>query len=150
MHGYYWKRLNKLAEFDGGQFSMETKEGLVFRGEIRDCYAPNDKNKRVLISFNWLSERRFVLDNYWKSRPKWYLIETPTGSPYLDVRFTTYYSQPDEDRIKMWGELGEICRFFKKGDHSNLVRCGDEFVPFCSLHELKFWQAIIVALSIKK
>ena len=125
---------------------METKEGLVFRGEIKECAIPSNKNRRVLISFNWLSERRLFLDEWWKPKPQWVLLEPPHSSSTLDVGFSSYYTQQDEGRIKMWGELGEVCRFFGKDDHTNLVRNGDEILHYWELHKLNFFRAIIIAL----
>ncbi len=150
MHGYYWDKeylKNRLAGFNGGQFLMETKEGLTFRGEIKECVIPSNKNRRVLISFNWLSERRLFLDEWWKPKTRWVLIEPPRGSSFLDVGFSSYYTQQDEERIKMWGAFGEVCRFFKKEDHTNLVRNWDEIIPYWKLHKLNFFRAIIIALK---
>lgn len=148
MHGYFWDRKyleRKLTEFNKGQFLMETKEGLIFRGEIKECVIPSKKNRRVLISFEWLSERRLFLDAWWKPKPRWVLLEPPRGVPFLDVGFTSYYTQQDEERIKMWGTFGEVCKFFRKDDHTNLVRNGNEIVPHWELHRLDFFRAIIIA-----
>lgn len=153
MHGYFWdkKRLEKrLGKFQNGQFLMETKEGLMFRGEIKECVIPAGKNRRVLIAFNWLCERRFILNEWWKPVPKWVRLESPIGSSHLDVIFSTYYIQYDEERLKMWGELGEVCRFFKKDDHTNLVRTGDEIVSYWELHKFNFFRAIQIAVALKK
>lgn len=142
MHGYYWSpnRLNKrLAEFVGGQFQMQrTKEGLVFQGEIESYRVENDGKKCVFLSFNWLCERRFVgFDGSGKLKPKWVKLQSHLGLPRLEVPFTTYYYQPDEERLKMWGGgWGEVCRFYKPGDWMNLVRFGadeDKFVPYYEL-----------------
>jgi hypothetical protein len=153
MHLYYWdkKRLEKtLVKFIGGQFLMETKEGLVFRGEISEYFVPDNRNKMVIITFNWLSERRLVSDANWNLVPKWYRLKPPIGHSLMNVGFTTYYSQPDEDRLKMWGEQGEVCHFFRKEDHTNLVSRGDEFVPYWQLHHLLFCRAIITLLFPKQ
>lgn len=152
MHGYFWdkKRLGKrLGKFQNGQFLMETKEGLVFRGEIKECVIPTGKNRQVLIAFNWLCEQRFVLDEWWKPVPKWTRVEPPIGSLHLDVTFSTYYIQYDEERLKMWGEFGEVCRFFKKDDYTNLVQNGHEFVPYYKTRELMF-KLVTVALLVEK
>lgn len=151
MHGYYWDRKKLegiLKEFDGGQFQMETKENLLFRGEIADSIAPSSELRRVLVSFVWLAERRSVFDENWTLRPKWFLLQQPDGlkSPYLSVEFSYYYRQTDEDRVKMRGILGEVCHFYKKEDHTNLVRQEDDLVPYGKLHRLSFFQATIVAL----
>lgn len=140
MHGYFWsrKRLKeKLSEFTGGQFLMETKleskEGFVFRGEIRDWSIPDMKKKRVLIYFNWLCEQRFGLDQFWRPVPKWVLLEPPPGSQCLDVQYKSYYLQRQKEgrkkRIKMWTPLGEVCRFYQKDDPSNLKQQEGEFLP---------------------
>ena len=150
MHGYYWDKeylKNKLVEFNGGQFLMETREGLTFRGEIKECVIQSNKNRRVLIFFNWLSERRFFLDEWWRPKPRWVMLEPPHSSSTLDVGFSSYYTQQDEDRIKMWGTFGEVCRFFKREDHTNLVRNNDTIIPYCELHKLNFFRAIIIALK---
>ncbi len=152
MHLYYWDRKkleNMLAGFTGGQFQMQTREGFLFRGEIKESFAPSDKVKRVLISFTWLTERRFFFDEFWTLRPKWSLQQIPPKSPYLDVGFSYYYNQPDEDRIKMRGELGEICHFYRQGDYTNLIRNGDEFLPYATRHHLRLWRAIVVLLHRK-
>lgn len=152
MHGYHWdrKRLEgTLNEFAGGQFQMETKEHLLFRGEIADSIAPSSEIRRVLVSFVWLAERRFIFDENWTLRPKWFLLQQPAGlkSPYLSVEFSYYYSQQDEDRVKMRGTLGEVCHFYKKEDHTNLVCNGDEIVQYWELHKLGFFQAIMIVLK---
>jgi len=154
LHRWDKGRLEKiLGKFVGreAQFLMETKEGLVFRGEISDCLVPNDRNKRVFVYFNWLTERRFVPDEGGKQKLKWFLQDSPPGgSPLLDVGFAYYYSQPDEDRLKMKGDRGEVCHFFKKEDHTNLVRCGDEFTPYYLLHQRWLWQAVLAHLFPKR
>lgn len=150
MHAYRWDRKylkDKLTEFDGGQFLMDTKEGLIFRGEIKECVIPNDKARRVLVSFSWLCERRLFLDELWKPKPRWVLIEPPHGSSFLDVEFSSYYTQQDEDRVKMWGTFGEVCRFFRKEDHTNLIRDEDRIVSYWELHKLNFFRAIIIAFK---
>lgn len=144
MHGYYWDRLRlkkKLEEFTGGQFLMETKEGLVFRGEMEKWFIPDMSQRRIFIYFSWLCERHFRLDELFRPVTKWTLLESPARSHCLNVEFTTYYFQrkrdgkdgkePREERIKMWTPLGEVCRFFKGNDPSNLKQQepGDEFLP---------------------
>lgn len=130
----------KLVDYAGGQFLMETKiedkEGMVFRGEIRFCSIPNMNQKLVLVYFNWLCERRFGTDEFLRPIPIWVLLKPPLEFQFLSVKFTSYYFQRKkegrEERIKMWTDpLGEVCRFFKKGDPSNLKQkepCG-EFSP---------------------
>ncbi len=147
MHLYYFdkKHLEEtLREFAGGQFMMKTREGLVFRGKVSACFVPSKMNKRVLVYFHWLSERRLVLDKWEMLSQKWFLVEPSIHPHFLNIGFTSYYFQPDEERVKMWGEFGEVCHFFTKGDHTNLVSCGDDFVPYCDLHKLEFWKVIIM------
>ncbi|HTE48613.1 MAG TPA: hypothetical protein VK675_01765 [Candidatus Paceibacterota bacterium] len=186
MHLWYWnaKRLEKtLKEFVGGQMMIDEKDGLKLRGQTSRFIVYNRGEKRILIFVDWLCERKFVVDKFWKPIPKWfplepptalvssnwlserkyvldqmsidspiresYLLEPPSDPFFLDVGFTTYYSQPDEDRLKMFGEFGGICHFFRKNDHTNLVRCGEEFVPYGQIHLLKL-RRIFVALLAKK
>lgn len=149
MHLYYSnaKQLEKgFNEFVGGQFQMKTKD-WVFRGEIKECVALS--NKRVKIYFNWLCERHFFFDNFEILQPKWSLLVAPPGLHHLDFELRFFYPQPDEDRIKVKGQLGEICHLFQKNDHTNLVQCGGEFVPYCNLHKLELWRAIIIVLTKK-
>lgn len=138
MHGYYWDRVRlkeKLEEFTGGQFLMETKAGLVFRGEIRDVFIPDMNRKQLFVVFEWLCEPRFGgLDKNSHPMQSWILLEPLAESQHLDVEFRFYYLQRKredrEERIKMWTVLGEVCRFFKKGDLSNLVKQkSGEFLP---------------------
>jgi len=148
MHGYYWdkKRLERtLEEFVGGQFLMETTDDLIFRGEIKSFSIPKNGDKRILISFDWLSECRPAVDASFNRIPKWFLVEQSIESP-LDVSFSSYYSQPDEGRVKMWGVRGEICHFFRKEDHTNLVRQGDEFVPYCQLRKFELRRLVVAML----
>ena len=59
MHGYYWDRQrlkNKLAAFSGGQFLIESKNGLVYRGEIKEWSIPDMEKKLVSVCFVWLCE----------------------------------------------------------------------------------------------
>ncbi|MEI8174695.1 MAG: hypothetical protein WCG28_01970 [bacterium] len=136
MHGYFWdvSRLREeMAKFAGGQFLMETKVGLVFRGEIRDWVIPDVNKKKILVYFNWLCEPRFGVDKFFTPKPKWILFNPPLGFQFLNVEFTCYYFQRKklgrEERIKMWTPQGEICRFFQKADPSNLKQQGDELLP---------------------
>jgi len=140
MHGYYYDRTRlkkKLEKFNLGQFLMETKvgdkQGLVFRGEIRFCSIPDMDEKIVMVYFNWLCEQRFGVDQFFTPIPRWVLLEPPVGFQNLIVNFSSYYFQRKkegrEERIKMWSSHGEVCRFFKRGDPSNLEKKGDEFLP---------------------
>lgn len=133
VHGYFTsrKRLKKrLIEFKNGQFLMETKPGLVFRGEIRECQIPDMGKKRVLILFNWLCERRFSVDSTFTPIPKWVRLELPLETQLqLEVDYTSYYFQKEGRRIKMWTPQKEVCRFYKQGDNENLLQAGEEFVP---------------------
>ena len=152
MHLYY--RSNErlrlaLTEFTEGQFSMVTKEGLVFRGEIQSCVIPKNSLRQIFISFAWLCERRFVFNNLWTPKPKWSLLGPPTGESMLEVGFSFYYLQPEEERIKIWSELGEVCRFYKKNDYTNLVRNGDSFVPYAILHAEKL-RLVLIDLLVHK
>lgn len=159
MHLYHvnLQRLrDRLADFSGGQFLMETKEGLVFRGEVSRCFVPEGQSKQVSVFFNWLSERRFVLDAGWSLRPKWFPLQPPNGLqiPYrLDLGYSSYYYQPDEDRVKMWGERKEVCHFFMPWDHTNLVLVEgrNEFVPYCELPKAKAkLQRLAIAILLKR
>lgn len=136
MHGYFWcreKLKRKLEAFAGGQFLMETKQGLVFRGEIAGWSIPDMNRRRIVIQFAWLCERHFGIDARWNPVTRWVLLEPPTGSPGLDVEFTTYYFQRKRDdrgeRIKMWNSSGEVCRFYTKDDPENLRQVGESFLP---------------------
>jgi hypothetical protein len=153
MHLYYRdiKRLEKvLRKFAGGQFLMEATGGLVFRGKINNCVVPTDQGRRIFIHFDWLCERRLVLEEWPKLTPKWFLLEPTVGHSYLDVGFTSYYPQPDEGRLKMWGEFGEVCRFFRRSDYTNLVKNEEQFVPYGQLHQEKLCQVMLFLLWQKK
>ncbi|OGI95442.1 hypothetical protein A2917_02675 [Candidatus Nomurabacteria bacterium RIFCSPLOWO2_01_FULL_42_17] len=138
MHGYYWSRVSlekELKKFAGGQFLMETKEGLVFRGQIQKWSIPDMGQRKVLVYFDWLCERRFGVDKDFKPISKWVLLEPPSGFQCLTIEFTSYYFQRKrkdrEERIKMWTLLGEVCRFFQKEDPSNLRQQeSGEFLPY--------------------
>ncbi len=140
MHQYFWspERLKKkLDDFSGGQFRMETKEGLVFQGEI-DSWEIPDLNKRILnIHFRRLFERRFKLNSKWSPVERWVEFEPPSGTTCLNIEYTTYYFQARKEnekgrenrkeRIKGWTRYGEIFRFYKKGDPYNLIENSDGF-----------------------
>jgi len=151
MHLYYWdpgeleKKLND--EFIGGQFQMKTID-WVFRGKVKECMAL--ASRRIKVSFSWLCERHFFFDNSWTPRPKWSLLPAPPSLHYLDVEYRYFYVQDDEDRVKVKGRLGEICHFFKPGDHTNLVQRGDEFVPYCQLYQQQLRRVVIALLSPKR
>ncbi len=154
MHSYCWNctHLEKILEgFVNGQFQMirRTKsDTLHFRGEIEKINVANQK--KIHISFNWLCEERVVHDWSLQPRLKWYLLDQSIGKRSLEVPFRAYYVQHDEDRIKMWGGgWSEVCRFFKKDDHTNLVRNGNEIIQYWELHKLSFFRAIIIALGKK-
>lgn len=149
MHGYCFdkeKLKRKLKEFKKGQFLMETKEGLVFRGEIKECVIPDERYRKISMSFNWLCERIFILDALWEPVPTWVRLEPPIGSSHLDVEFSSYYIQHDEERLKMWSTFSEKCHFFKWKDLTNLVLIGDKFTRrwFLPRHTLR--RKIIIAL----
>ena len=127
------KGLNLLI---GGQFQMKTREG-VFRGEIKECMALS--NRRIKISFNWLCVGYVFFDNSGLPKPrKWVLLKDPPGLHHVDLEWRYFYFQTDENRVKIKGQLGEICHLFRKGNHTNLVRCGDEFVAYAKIHQLEF------------
>lgn len=149
IHGYFWDgaRLQRILDgFADGQFQLvKRKEGLMFRGEIKSCEVASNGSKEVVISFNWLCEQR---NQRWFLKPQ---PPPPVSSPRLNVCFNTYYSQPDEERVKMWGGgWEEVCHFFKKGDHTNLVDGEGRFVPYCDLHKTKLWQVVVAMLLNKK
>ena|ERR1700686_3609861 len=144
MHLYY-SNLKDLEigfnEYIGGQLQTKTMDWM-FRGEIKGCMAIN--RTRIKISFNWLCERHFYFDNFGILQPKWSLLVAPPGLHHLDLELKYFYTQPDENRMKVKGKLGEICHLFPKDDHTNLVQCGDKFVPYCNLHKLEIIRAILV------
>lgn|SRR3990167_5024928 len=147
MHLYYSnaKQLEKgFNEFVGGQFQMKTKD-WVFRGQIKECMALS--NRRIKIYFDWLCERHFFFDSSGVLQPRWSLLVAPPGLHHLDVEFRYFYFQTDEDRIKVKGQLGEICHLCRSDDYTNLVQHGDEFAHYCNLHMLKLCQSILVLLK---
>ena len=141
MHLYYScrKRLKKeLIKFLGGQFLMERKDGLVFRGQIRELFIPDMDKKVLRVGFDWLCEPHFGVDQFLEPKPKWVLLQIPPEFE-LVVEYTSYYFQRKKDgkdgkgireeRIKMWTPRGEACRIFQAKDPSNLKQQGDEFLP---------------------
>lgn len=151
MHGYFWdpvRLLKELSGYDGGQIQIESTERYgdfltvkVFRGQIESCFVDIKPGKReVRISFDWLCYKDFQIEDRKKekndeierfviaSKRQWLVLPSEKG---ITVRYTTYYFQRDEDRVKMWTSLGEIIHFYKKGDHTNLiVDCNGKFTPY--------------------
>lgn len=156
----------RLAEFVGGQCKSRRREErdgdyIVRRGEILG-FKVWKNIKRVRVHFNWLCRQHTVFDKTkkpWRERLKWSPIPPLIGPPgpdrsipqlssYLDIDFTSSYYEPDEGRLKMWGGgYGEVCRFFPKEDHTNLVQVAeDEYVEQCIFRQLNLWRAIMIAL----
>ena len=147
MHGYYFNPGSlekKLASFIGGQFQVKrVKDELIFRGEIHKLSI--SKTRKMEITFGWLCEKK--VSTHYSYKTKWFLRGYPLGRPKLTIDFTCYYSQSDEDRLKVWGGGWEdVCHFFKPDDHTNLVLHEGEYLPYSELHQLNFWR-LIFALS---
>lgn len=150
-----------LESFIGGQFQIVKKieeDAVRRRGEISEIEI-NADNKEITVYFNWLCEERLVHDSKSRHTLKWFLVERPfrdlflrktSGKLFLRVPFGSYRSHPDEDRVKMWGGgFSEVCHFYKKDDHTNLVKNGDAFIPYWELHTISFFHAIQIALRKK-
>ncbi|TSC83427.1 MAG: hypothetical protein G01um101417_600 [Parcubacteria group bacterium Gr01-1014_17] len=151
-----------LSGFIGGQFEITKKidgDAVHRRGEI-DEIEINDKVKEITVYFNWLCEEKLVHDNKLRTELKWVLVERPfrdlflkksSGKFFLKVPFGSYRSHPDEDRVKMWGGgWSEVCRFYKRDDHTNLVQNGAEIISYWELHRVSFFCAINIAIAMRK
>ncbi len=111
-----------LTPFIGGQFRLVKlppkgqpsekgrKKMLELHGKIQSIKIPNKKIKHIVISFDWLCEKR---NNRWALIP-W------EGKYELPVDYIVFYSQVRKGRLKSknWG--GEFCRFYRPGDPDNL------------------------------
>lgn len=156
MHGYFWDPLELLREmrgYDGGQLQIESTEKSgnlrthkMFRGEIRKSdVVLVPKKREIIVEFNWLCYKQFdfagkktqselmlISNNHpWSRQP------TRCNGPII-IGYTTYYPQKDEERIKVWTNLGEIIHIFKPGDHTNLIPSDDDkFRPYQVVHYKK-------------
>jgi hypothetical protein len=156
MHLYRFnpvKLAEALKKFVGGQVEIKTNVkccGSILRGEIQSYTVVGQVgNSRVLLTLNWLCELRMRFDHQhqWVPRPIWEPIKT-IGTPFLDIPFTAFYEQPDEERLKMWGEgWGEVCKFFKAEDWTNLVKVGEEYKSYFSIHEKRLKLYLLIAAS---
>ncbi len=133
MHLYLWKveRLrDKLNNYIGGQFQIETSDG-IYRGEVASCeVTKNVKERRLTVEFKWWCIRRIKNNDIhtntrivvWEEIPM--NIELARRS--IDIRFKWYYFQRDrkdrKERIKLRTDFREACRFYKPDDPTNLVR----------------------------
>src|SRR3989344_8294519 len=82
-------QLNRFAV--GGQFQMITKEAM-YRGEIEKCLVLAER--RVVIHFKWLCERRFCPGSFWRRRTlqsQWSLLTRPLYFHNLDVEYRWFY-----------------------------------------------------------
>lgn len=141
MHAYRWSTaglLQKLKEFQNGQFRIEGPNGGIFQGEFASCEISDPKKKILRVHFNWLAAQRFTIGDGWKMQEYWGKLDLP-ASPVMTVEFTYYYFQrqykgvkgkPDrEERVKLWTKMGEIGRFYKIGDPLILVQQDGRFLP---------------------
>lgn len=140
MHGYFWnplKLLKEVKEYDGGQLQIESTEksgGLtthkMFRGEIKKSdviIAP--KKREITVEFNWLCYKQFDFTGT-KTQSELMLIsnkhpwikQPPRCNGPIIIGYTTYYRQRDEERVKIWSNLGETIHLFKPNDHTNLIQ----------------------------
>lgn len=139
MHGYH--RDAHLLEtlvgrFIGGQFQIETRYGEVMRGEIAHV---NVSPGRVVIGLKWFYRRTAYLGLWVNPKTEFLCV--------LDIHYTSYYFQDKWNRVKMWSDTGEVCRFFESDDHTNLVKlknggcqsiCSDwRFAAICTAILLK-------------
>lgn len=146
MHGYYDKpsRLKeKLAEFVGGQFLLETKigdkRGLVLRGEIIRFDIPDLTQRRVLIYFGRLWEQRFGVTELFRPVSKWILHEPPLTAQFVEVHWRWYYFQRKrvgekgkedrEERIRIKTDQKEDLHIYKIGDPTNIIDKEGSFLP---------------------
>ncbi len=143
-----------MREFVGGQCRVQTKERELSQGEIKAFRIYGDNPRRIRIYFAWLCSERRAFDKLskpWKTKLKWLPTQCSLGPPFLDLSFRTYYYQPDEERIKMWGGGGsEVYRFYKPDDHLRLVPDGGNYIPYHELYAHKLKLALWVALVSSK
>jgi hypothetical protein len=126
--------LNKILEkFLHGQCSIQTTSGETYRGMV-DSYAVHPKKFSVSIRFSWLAKLQpiYVL-NINETRPRWFIVSTCPNGYEVVFNYASYYYQTDEDRVKIKGRAGEICRFYKADDHTNIVQLAntDQYIPHC-------------------
>lgn len=133
MHIFGWDTDPEILEiflkgFNEGQFLIKTPDGLVLRGEIKEAFL-RPTTKKVVVTLEWLAESRPSCDEFWKPELKWFPHKShPSVQTFIEVGFIKFYYQPKKDRLKMSGDFGETCWFFKPEDTTNLVREGDTFV----------------------
>lgn len=174
MHGYFWSRvklIEKLTDYVGGQLQIESTDkgssGLktykMFRGEIKDFRIDiRSRKKEIVVVFEWLCHKNFTVTGK-ESKEELYLLSSK--QPWIQfpsicdmpIRYTAFYFQRDEGRIKLWTNLDEIVHFYEQGDHTNLVKHDTEngdirYSPYQVVHYkkllLSFCYAIV--LSSKK
>jgi hypothetical protein len=133
MHLYLWKveRLeNRLEKYIGGQFQIETRDG-IYRGEIENItFSDKPNNKKMTVIFKWWCIRRIKNNDIHTNERMVFWDEIKPDSrvskPSVEIRFTWYYFQRDredrKERIKLKTDFGESCRFYKPDDPTNLVR----------------------------
>jgi hypothetical protein len=155
MHGYFWKR-NALQEklqkyFADGQIQVETSFGEVYRGGIRSYDFDSRKGRTFRVNLEWLCEKRLVFETDGPTYTKW-PVKNPPGSGYhsLDIFYTVYYPQGDEGRIKLWTHAGEIVRFYRRGDYTNLICREDSFVPLYETFDKVRWKCAMIAILTRK
>ncbi len=126
---------------------------MHLRGEIRKIEVSNGV-KTVTITFSWLYEERQV--HNWKldAKLKWFPLERPFQNEMkelcLNIPFDSFRLHPDEDRVKMWGGgFGDISRFYKAFDHTNLEQEGGELIPYLKKHELAFKRVVVSLLMLR-
>jgi hypothetical protein len=169
MHAYFWdpvRLLKELPDYDGGQIQIESTEKYgnsltvkVFRGRIKRCFVDiRPGKKEIYISFDWLCYKDFQIKGEENeierftlaSKKQWSVLPSEQG---ITVRYTTYYFQRDEDRVKMWTSLGEIIHFYKIGDHTNLIiDCNGKFTPYQVVNYKKLLLSLcyIIVINSKK
>lgn len=136
MHLYLWsipKLQKKLERYSGGQFQIETKDG-VYRGKIADIkLSSNPKERRLEVRLDWLCIRRIRNDDFQLRTPVWEEVprQERVSRHCIAVKFKWYYFQRKRsdrnERVKLKTDFNEICRFYRFNDPCCLVKDNDGY-----------------------
>lgn len=140
---------NIICIFEGGQIQIEKKikdpmpwdvKIEAQRGHISKI---NLTEASVNLHLSWLCDLRYYFDGSDLRRPRWFLRPLLVGKHFrIDLSPYRYYTQPDEERLKLRTMKGEVCHFYLPSDHTNLIDNGTqgELVPYCiSNSSRKIW-----------
>jgi hypothetical protein len=170
VHGIHFDhvKLDRLLfQFMGGQFQIQysypkNPDFEVYRGEVISSRTwrrslPHSgflKERLVRVRLSWMCRRHVISGPYTNTRAAWRLLPHPPADHYITFVYTSYYEQPDENRVKIEGVdmygSAVIVHFYHVDDHTNLVWNETGFIPYYTNERGIALKSVMLALLFRK